>query len=108
MKIFRKKSLTFLLVVNVLMLIVIAISLPKLPPVVPLYYGRPAGIDQLAPREVLFVPALLILLLTGIGTALSARIKDSFIETSFTWTSIVITTLSAITVLRIMLLVGNF
>lgn len=79
----------------------------KLPPVVPLWYGRPFGEAQLTDSKFLFLPLAVSFLVAVINYIVILLSKDAFIRKMLVGTSIVVFSLSLITVLKIILLVGN-
>lgn len=95
------------LIVN---LIIIALSFllhSLLPPEVPLYYGMPEGEDQLASSWILGLPSFLsfIILLTNIGIA--SLTENDFLKRTLILVGIAVTFFSAITSIKIFLLVGT-
>lgn len=95
-----------LLAANVLLALVIYFMLPSLPPVVPLYYGRPYGAEQLSPSWGLIIPSLTAALVCLVNTIVIVTIKDDFLKKVLLGGVLVSSILSAITVIRIVLLVG--
>ncbi len=79
-----------------------------LPPVVPLFYGLPTGAEQLTPTlGLLLVPAV-GLIITFINVFVSVISKDDFLKKSLIISSVFISLLLTITVIKIVLLVGFF
>jgi hypothetical protein len=79
-----------------------------LPPLVPLFYGRPVGERQLISTLGLSIAPLASLLITVVNLLLSLRAKDLFIKRVLAISALVISALTAITVTKIIFLVGLF
>ncbi|HEX6976913.1 MAG TPA: hypothetical protein VF185_00955 [Patescibacteria group bacterium] len=94
-------------VVNLLIILVILLLQPHLPPVVPLFYGLPYGDEQLANTWALIIPPFVALAFIGANIFISKTSKEEFIKQILVGLTVVVTALSAITVLRIILLVGK-
>jgi hypothetical protein len=97
-----------LLASNVLLLIAIILLKDHLPPVVPLFFGSAPEEAHLAPVTNLFIPpaiAIAILLLNFVISHLFR--KDKFLQQILFGFTIATTALSTITVVKIILLVGN-
>jgi O-antigen/teichoic acid export membrane protein len=96
-----------LLVTNLLTIFVVALMQPSLPPVVPIFYGNPYGPGQLAAQWSLVLPAMsalgfcLLSILVGILNA------DDFLKKILFGSMVAATTLSLVTTVKIILLVGN-
>lgn len=89
---------------------IIGILLAKgfLPPLVPLYYGRPSGAGQLAPTLFLLIIPGVSILLGSINLFLNMFIKDDLIQKVLAVGSFVISLMAGVTVVKIILLVGFF
>lgn len=103
-----KKTILLIFIVNIITIIVVCLQLPKLPPVVPLYYGNPAGEEQLGPVRGLFIPPGFTLVVWVTAVLITKAYKNSFIETLLVLSLCVLTVLSTVTVFKIMFLVGSF
>lgn len=79
----------------------------RLPPEVPLLYGMAEDEMKLVTRTSLVVPGLVSLSITILNTMLSLIFADEFIKKTLIVSAFVITLLSAITTVKIILLVGN-
>ena len=79
-----------------------------LPPVVPLFYGLPAGSEQLAPTLGLVLAPAVGLIITTINIFISHLTQDSFLKKTLIIASALVSLLLSITVLKIVLLVGFF
>lgn len=78
----------------------------RLPPQIPLFYGNPAGEEQLVGRIWLILPPIVSVLITAINSAGCILIKDSYLQKVLIGTTIAVTTLSTITIAKILFLVG--
>lgn len=81
-------------------------SQSALPPVVPLFYGLPAGEEQLAQTALLAIPAVIALLLIASNFLLLRVSRDKFLQNVLLSTMVVITALSTITIAEIIFLIG--
>ena len=79
-----------------------------LPPLAPLFYGRPVGEAQLTNTFGLLIAPGASLLMTALNLALSFWTKDNFLKKLLAISAIVISVLTAITITKIILLVGFF
>lgn len=79
-----------------------------MPPVVPLFYGKPSGEGQLVPTLGLLIAPAASLLITLLNTALSVVTNDTFFKQVLIATTLLITLLTTITVLKVIFLVGFF
>ncbi len=94
-------------VVNLLVILGILLLQSHLPPVVPLFYGLPYGDEQLANTWALIIPPLVALAFIGANIFISKTSKEEFIKQILVGLTIATTALSTITVVRIILLVGQ-
>lgn len=103
------RSYIIALVANLFMIAVTAISYNFLPPVVPLYYGKAVSESMLAPSWALIIPSVMAILIMIVNFFISKwMLKDIFLKSVLSYTSIFITILSVITVIKIISLVGLF
>lgn len=79
-----------------------------LPPLIPLFYGKPTGTDQLAPSWFIFVIPSLSLFITFINIFINTSAKDDFIKKFLAVGSLVVSLMATLTVIKIILLVGFF
>lgn len=79
-----------------------------LPPLAPLFYGRPVGEAQLTKTLGLFLAPGTSLLITVLNLSLSFWVKDSFFRKLLAVAAIVVAVLTAITIVKIIVLVGFF
>lgn len=103
----NKQIVYLCLATNALVLILVILTQEVLPPIIPLFYGQPQGASQLAPKIFLVIPPAVALLVTGVNVCLSRTTKDDFLWSVLLGGSILTTVLSIITVVKIVLLVGN-
>lgn len=85
---------------------IIAITYNNLPPVIPLFFGRPGGNGQLIATPGLFIAPGASLVITLINTGLALYLKDDFLKKIMAVSSFFISLLAIITVVKIVLLVG--
>lgn len=79
-----------------------------LPPIVPLFYGRPSGASELAPSLFLLIIPGVSLLITIINYLISISTKDDFVKKILAVSALVLSTMLALTLVKIVLLVGFF
>jgi hypothetical protein len=91
---------------DIITVICIVLLSSKLPPVVPLLYGRPIGAAQLVPGIGLVIAPVAAMCISIINIFIAYRIKDDFSKRIFVVSSFFISVLVAITVIKIILLVG--
>jgi len=105
--IFRNYFLAAIVINIVICLSLLALK-SFLPPLVPLFYGRPSGESQLTSFFGLFVAPGMSLLITGINAFLSLWVDDIFLKRILAICAIVISVMAAITIIKIVFLVGYF
>jgi hypothetical protein len=93
---------------NIVSAIIIFALKGFLPPVVPLFYGLPTGTEQLTPVLGLFLVPIVGLVVIAINVLLSIFTKDDFLKKSLIISSVFISLLLTVTVIKIVLLVGFF
>jgi hypothetical protein len=79
-----------------------------LPPVVPLFYGRPDGAAQLVQPMLLLIAPGVSMLITILNLLLSTQSKDIFLKKLLAVTAFIVSFISLITIVKIVLLVGFF
>jgi hypothetical protein len=79
-----------------------------LPPVVPLFYGRPVGQSQLVGFWGLLIAPAVALAITLINLFIAKHVQDNFLKRVLVISSFFISLLTAITFFRIIFLVGFF
>ncbi len=103
-----KKNTIYLLIINLVLIGVLILIRDYLPSEVPLLYGKPYGIEQLVPKLALTVPPVISCVVIIVNEVLSRFIKNAFLKQLMFGTSVMVTILTTITVVKIVLLVGNF
>jgi hypothetical protein len=89
--------------------LIFVIALQKyLPPQVPLFYGAAEGEEQLTSSLGLLIPGCLSIILILLNSLLSLFLESSFLQKILSVVSFTVTLLSAITVTKIILLIGSF
>jgi len=79
-----------------------------LPPEVPLFYGKPVGEEQLIPNlGLLIVPGVLLLIIFT-NTVLSVITNKPFLKKALIISALFVTIVAAITIFKIIFLVGFF
>jgi hypothetical protein len=96
------------IIINVGVLLSLVLFRNFLPPLAPLFYGRPIGETQLTTTFGLLIAPGVSLLVTALNLCLSLWTKDAFIKKLLAISAIVISILMAITITKIVLLVGFF
>lgn len=79
-----------------------------LPPILPIFYGKPYGIEQLASTMFLLVIPGASILVSVINILLSTLTRDEFIKKFLAVGSLVFSLMTTITMVKIILLVGFF
>ena len=111
--IFSKSGIPFVKLVYVSVLINISIILlivllrNKIPPEAPLFYGLARGERQLTTTIGLTIPSIISLTIIIINTVISYIIDSDYLKKVLIITGIASTLLSAITTIKIFLLVGT-
>lgn len=98
----------FFIVLNLVIIGIIYLIRDHIPPQIPLYYGRPQGEEQLADQMSLIVPPAIVVLLSAINTILINAVKHEFLKKVLVGIIVVTTLLSAVTVVKVITLVGSF
>lgn len=94
--------------ISVLLVFGIIILQNNLPPSLPLFYGKPAGEGVLTNLRGFLIAPLLAFLITLANTLISFIFKDIFIKKILILTSLLVTILISITIIKIIALVGFF
>lgn len=79
-----------------------------LPPIVPLLYGNPTGSGQLVPTLGLIIAPGISLIIIVINIILSLTVKNDFLRKTLAISTLLISVLTTITIIKIILLVGYF
>lgn len=98
----------FAVIVNTILIATSLFLHSFLPPEIPLFYGLPEGIDQLASSWLLPLPALTALLIILVNLLVASFIEDDFLKRVIILGGIATTFFSAVTTIEILILVGSF
>ncbi len=79
-----------------------------LPPIVPLFYGRPFGESQLVPVLYLFFAPIVSVVITLANSGLAMLTEDSFSKKILISGAFLLSLLITITILKIIFLIGFF
>ena len=96
------------IIINILVVVALAIIKDYLPPLVPLFYGLPVSEAELTNKIGLFIAPGISLLITLLNFLISFWVKDDFQKKILAISTIVVSLLTAITVFKIVFLVGFF
>ncbi len=95
------------LIINFVVVLFVTFAREKLPLLVPLWYGAPAGETQLADRMTLVIPPFIASGVVFFGAIIAKFINDSFLQSVVVGVGVLCTILSTIAVFKIILLVGG-
>jgi hypothetical protein len=96
------------IIINVILLLSIILLRKFLPPLAPLFYGKPVGEAQLTNTFGLLIAPGVSLLITLLNLSLSLWVKDFFLRKLLAISTVILSALTAITIIKIVLLVGFF
>lgn len=96
------------LILNLLSAAFLVLFKHILPPVVPLFYGKPIGEQQLAGSLGLLIIPGVAILITFINFFISLVTKDDFLKKILVTATLIISVLVTITLIKIVSLVGFF
>jgi len=96
-----------LLTFNSVIILFILITQSLLPPEIPLFFNKPSGDKQLAIKLYLTIPAFISLSISFVNLIIIKISTNKFLQQTLLGTSIAVTALSSITILKIFLLVAN-
>ena len=96
------------LAINLACFLIILLIKGFLPPVVPLFYGLPSGSEQLSPTNGLFILPAAGVGITFLNLLIAGNVKDVYLKKALIISSVFVSILSAITIVKIILLVGFF
>lgn len=106
-----RQALIFSIFVNlffiVLVLILTLAFKSIIPPQIPLFYGEPEGKEQLAQNWLLILPSLVSLIIIFVNYGLTLISKEEFLKKALILSGIAATFFSAITTIKIILLIGS-
>jgi hypothetical protein len=95
-------------ILSVLSVISITFSKIFLPDIIPLYYGKPTGVEQLSNFWFFFIIPSVSLLVTTVNVLISMSAKDEFIKKILAISSLAVSIMATIAVIKIIFLVGFF
>jgi len=95
-------------IINVAVVLSLVMLQRFLPPLAPLFYGKPVGEGQLTKTIGLIIAPGASLLITALNLCLSLWVKDIFFKKLLAISAIIISVLTAITIVKIVFLVGYF
>jgi hypothetical protein len=96
------------IVINAVTLLSIILLKSHLPPLAPLFYGKPVGEAQLTATLGLLIAPGVSFLITMFNLAIGLWVSDDFLKKLLAVSAIVISVLTAITITKIVFLVGFF
>ena len=102
------KVAIFVVIINILTIIGILFLQRYLPPEIPLYYGLPETIEQLATTRSLIIPPSISTSIIIINTTICVFIKDDFLKKTLMISGLATFIFSIIAIVRIVFLVGSF
>lgn len=103
-----KKYFYSALTINLISIIIPFVLKNYLPPLVPLFYQRPIGEWQLVPVLGLAIAPTISFVITITNIVISSITKDDFLKKVLAIAALVISILTAITIIKIVFLVGFF
>ena len=90
------------------MILIVFALMGTLPPEVPLLYGAAEGEAQLVSSWVLAAPGAFSILVVLINSALLGLTKDEFTKKVLAVSALIVTLFSAVTTLKIIMLIASF
>ena len=96
------------IIINVGVALIIILLKNFLPPLAPLFYGKPVGEAQLVNSFGLLIAPGVSFLITILNILLSFWVKDDFLNKILAISAIIVSILVAITIIKIIFLVGFF
>ncbi|MFH1971461.1 MAG: hypothetical protein ABIJ05_03715 [Patescibacteria group bacterium] len=101
------KQIIYCLIINLVMILLAALSIFLLPPEIPLLYGLPEGNDQLTKSWAITVPNLTSLTIMFANSIFAMNTKDEYLKKIIVLAGFTATFFAIITVLKIFFLVGR-
>lgn len=102
------KAAIVVIILNILVVISVFFLQRYLPPEIPLFYGLPETVEQLATTRSLIIPPAITIAIIIVNTTLCIFVKDDFLKKTLMISSLATFVFSIIAVTRIFLLVGSF
>jgi hypothetical protein len=102
------KLISIALALNLIIVIITFLSLNKIPPQVPLFYGYARGDKQLSASSGLIIPSLISIGIILTNSLVSLILTSDYLKRILIVSSLLVTALSFVTTIKIILLVGSF
>lgn len=102
-----RKFYVFSFFLNIFIISIGILAKLVLPPEIPLFYGFPQSNQQISQSLFLFIPPLISLTFTLFNAYLSIFVDNTYLKKVFAFSSILVSMLSTVTVVKIIFLVGN-
>jgi hypothetical protein len=103
-----KKYAYISILLNVAIAVTIFSTKDFLPPIVPLFYGLPGGINQLSSYVYLFIIPSIGLFIVILNILIARFCHDLFVKKALIIAGFFVSALGAITIIKIISLVGMF
>lgn len=103
-----KKLIYTSLVLNIVTIALVLLVKNRLPPEVPLFYGRPIGGEQLGTSISLTIPGLVSLFIVLMNLGIATFLEDDFLRKTLILAGVASVFFSTITTFKIVFLVGSF
>lgn len=79
-----------------------------LPPVIPLFYGKPTGLEQLATNVFIFIVPGIAMVVGLLNFVIGSISENEFVKKLLAITFFIVSLMATITVVKIVMLVGFF
>lgn len=96
------------IIINLLISLSLLVLKSFLPPLAPLFYGRPSGESQLTSFLGLFIAPGVSIVITVVNLLLNLWTEDIFLKRLLATTAVIVSVMSAITIVKIVFLIGYF
>jgi hypothetical protein len=96
------------IIINIVVALLLLLLKSFLPPLTPLFYGKPVGESQLTGTFGLLIAPGVSFLITMLNILFSLWVKDGFLKKILAISTIIVSVLVAITIIKIIFLVGFF
>lgn len=84
----------------------IFVLLSYLPPLIPLFYGKPVGVEELAQKNFLFLVPTIAIIISVLNFIISKSVKDEFLQKILAVGSFIVSIMALVTVIKIILLIA--
>ncbi len=88
------------IIINILVSVFVILVINNIQPVVPLFYGKPQGAEQLVPRNFLIIPPLLASFIAIFDLIIANTMKDEFLKKILVGIVVAVTALAVIAVFK--------